>query len=151
MTGARAASTIAALAAIAIATTAGPARAALTDAAGTPVPNTSAGAQLASAPSCAGAATGACRRLALATTPGDDPAAALARLWSPRGPQEDLAGALDALGNATTPAAAAAARDEAIAILEGRPLPGRAYDGIPLLNWDAPRRVRMVPAGGPST
>ncbi len=112
------------------------------------MPNTAAGAQLTSAPSCAGAATGACRRLALAATPGDDPAAALARLWSPRGPQEDLASALDALGTAGTASAAAAARDEAIAILEGRALPGRAYDGIPLLNWDAPRRVRTVPAGG---
>ena len=148
MTRARAASTIAALAALAIAATGGSARAALTDTAGVPVPNTAAGAQLTSAPSCAGAATGACRRLALAATPGDDPAAALARLWSPRGPQEDLASALDALGTAGTASAAAAARDEALAILEGRALPGRAYDGNPLLNWDAPRRVRTVPAGG---
>ena len=148
MTTARAAATVAALAALAIVGTGGSARAALTDTAGVAVPNTAAGAQLASAPSCAGAATGACRRLALAATPGDDPAAALARLWSPRGPQEDLARALDALAIATTTAAAATARDEAIAILEGRPLPGRAYDGMPLLNWDAPRKVRTVPAGG---
>src|ERR671917_180231 len=45
-------------------------------------------------------------------------------------------------------ACASAARAEALAILEGTPLPGRVYSGIPLLNWNAPAKVRTVPAGG---
>jgi streptogramin lyase len=133
---------------LALGASAGTARAALTDTSGAAVPNTDAGAQLVTAPTCGGAATGNCRRLAHAATPGDDPAAALSRLWSPDGPHEDLAQALGALESAADAAAAAAARDEAIAILEGRPLAGRAYSGIPLLNWDAPRKVKTVPAGG---
>src|SRR4051794_13989316 len=63
-------------------------------------------------------------------------------------PVDDLASALDRLADARDASAAAAARAEALAILEGTPLPGRAYSGIPLLNWNAPAKVRTVPADG---
>ena len=63
-------------------------------------------------------------------------------------PEDDLDDALRALAGATDADAAAAARAEALAILEGTPLPGRPYSGIPLLNWNAPAKVKTVPAGG---
>ena len=81
-------------------------------------------------------------------TPGDDDAAALAALGATDSPEDDLDDALRALAAATDADAAAAARAEALAILEGTPLPGRPYSGIPLLNWNAPAKVKTVPAGG---
>ena len=63
-------------------------------------------------------------------------------------PEDDLADALDTLATAPTPATATAARTLALAILEGDPLPRKAYSGIPLLNWNAPAKVQTVPAGG---
>ncbi|HWT24353.1 MAG TPA: hypothetical protein VN213_12685, partial [Solirubrobacteraceae bacterium] len=59
----------------------------------------------------------------------------------------DLAAALRRLAAAPDAGAATAARDEALAILEGTPLPGRPYSGIPLLNWNAPAKVKTVRAG----
>ena len=147
MTRARAASTIAALAALAIAATGGSARAALTDAAGVPVPNTAAGAQLTSAPSCAGAATGACRRLALAATPGDDPATALARLWSPRGPRRIWRRRSTGWRERPPRRRRRSAQQEALAILEGRPLRSRVQRH-PAAQLERPAKVRTVPAGG---
>jgi streptogramin lyase len=67
---------------------------------------------------------------------------------SPAQPEDDLADALDAMAAATTATAAADARTRALAILEGTPVAGRAYSGIPLLNWNAPAKVKTVPAGG---
>jgi len=106
-------------------------------------------AQLVEAPSCADPGTAArCRRLADPGSPDDDPADAVAALGSPSAPEDDLLAALDALAAAADTTAAAQARGEALAILQGDPLPGRAYSGIPLLNWNAPAKVRTVPAGG---
>src|SRR5918997_360259 len=81
-------------------------------------------------------------------TPGNDDAAALAALGSPSSPEEDLAAALGRMAAAPDADAADDARREALAILAGEPLPGRVYDGIPLLNWNAPAKVKTVPAGG---
>jgi virginiamycin B lyase len=63
-------------------------------------------------------------------------------------PEDDLAEALDLLGSAPDAAAAAAARTRALAILEGDPIPRKAYSGLPLLNWNAPAKVKTVPPGG---
>src|SRR5690242_344696 len=101
------------------------------------------------APGCAAGIVGPdCRVLADPATPGDDDAAALAALAATDSPEDDLDDALRALAAATDVDAAAAARAEALAILEGTPLPGRPYSGIPLLNWNAPAKVKTVPAGG---
>src|SRR4051812_7703872 len=101
------------------------------------------------APGCAAGAAGPdCRVLADPATPGDDSAAALAALGATDSPEDDLDDALRALAAATDADAAAAARAEALAILEGTPLAGRPYSGIPLLNWNAPAKVKAVPAGG---
>jgi len=101
------------------------------------------------APGCAAGIVGPdCRVLADPATPGDDDAAALAALGATDSPEDDLDDALRALAAATDADAAAAARAEALAILEGTPLPGRPYSGIPLLNWNAPAKVKTVPAGG---
>ena len=101
------------------------------------------------APGCAAGIAGPdCRVLADPATPGDDDAAALAALGATDSPEDDLDDALRALAAATDADAAAAARAEALAILEGTPLPGRPYSGIPLLNWNAPAKVKTVPAGG---
>src|SRR5919107_1272622 len=128
------------------------ARAAILDGAGDPVPNTSwqqTSAQLAGPLGCATAADpGGCRALAEPATPDDDEAAALAALGPSGAPEDDLASALDALAGAPDAAAAAAARDEALAILEGDPLLGRPYSGIPLLNWNPAAKIKTVPAGG---
>ncbi|MDX6377823.1 MAG: virginiamycin lyase, partial [Gaiellaceae bacterium] len=79
------------------------------------------------------------------------------RLGSAGAPEDDLAQALDDLSTAKTAATATIARGRALAILEGdaRSLaPGdetyldrKAYRGIPLLNWNLPRKVKTVPAG----
>ena len=67
---------------------------------------------------------------------------------SPAQPEDDLAAALAAMAGAGDAAAAADARTRALAVLEGTPIAGRAYSGIPLLNWNAPAKVKTVPAGG---
>jgi streptogramin lyase len=74
-----------------------------------------------------------------------DPAALLG---SPSTPEADLADALDALAAAGTAEQATAARQSALDILEGNPIAGRAYSGMPLLNWNAAAKVKPVPAGG---
>src|SRR4051812_6066703 len=100
-------------------------------------------------PACAtGIAGPGCRVLAEPGTPGDDPAAALAALGPSASPEDDLLAAVERLAAAPEAGAAADARDEALAILEGTPLPGRPYSGLPLLNWNAPAKVKTVPAGG---
>ncbi|HMC52098.1 MAG TPA: hypothetical protein VKI64_05000, partial [Acidimicrobiales bacterium] len=76
-----------------------------------------------------------------------DPAA-LARLGSPATPTDDLRDALQALAAATDSATASTARQQAIDILEGNPLPGRPYSGMPLLSWNLATKVKTVPAGG---
>jgi streptogramin lyase len=86
--------------------------------------------------------------LARPFSPSDDDPLALAALASPSDPETDLSAALDALAGATDPVAAAFARQIAIDILEGNPITGRAYSGIPLLNWNGPARVKSVPPGG---
>jgi streptogramin lyase len=63
-------------------------------------------------------------------------------------PEDDLAHALDALAAAPDAAAATAARTLALSILEGSPIPRKPYSGMPLLNWNAPAKVKTVPAGG---
>src|SRR3954451_7848574 len=102
-------------------------------------PNTSIGdpgAQLQGAPST----------LQKLTLPFDGvPAAGTADAGSP---EDDLAGALDALATAPDVLAASAARTLALAILDGDPLPSKPYSGLPLLNWNAPAKVKTVPAGG---
>jgi hypothetical protein len=76
---------------------------------------------------------------------------ALAALRSAKSPEEVLVDALDALAAAPDPAAAARARQQAIDVLEGNPLPATAFDGIPLLNWNSPAKVKTVAAGGSVT
>ena len=63
-------------------------------------------------------------------------------------PEDDLAQALDDLSSAPDVASATSARTLALSILEGDPIPRKAYSGIPLLNWNAPAKVKTVPAGG---
>jgi streptogramin lyase len=129
--------------ALAVSVMVAPGSGALTNA-GLVVPNTSTagvGAQFAAPPSVV-------RALATPGSPGDDPAGALAALGSPNSPQDDLEDALDALASAPDSGAAAAARQLALDVLEGNPLAGRVYSGIPLLNWNVPARVKTVPAGG---
>ena len=132
-----------------IACLSGPAAASawLVDGQGAQVPNTdssSTTAQLAAPPSVE-------QKLAEPGSPQDDDPDALAQLGPTGAPDDDLGAALDRLAGASDGAAAAAARDEALAILTGDPLPGRPYSGIPLLNWNAPAKVRRVPAGGEVT
>ena len=76
-----------------------------------------------------------------------DPAV-LAKLGSPASPEEDLTDAIDALATAPDAASATAARQRALDILEGNPIAGKSYSGIPLLNWNLPEKVKTVPAGG---
>src|SRR5215218_4008266 len=79
-------------------------------------------------PACATVPLGTgCRVLAEPGTPGDDPAAVLAALGPSASPEDDLLVAVERMAGAADAAAAAAARDEALAILEGTPLAGRPY------------------------
>src|SRR5688572_14505916 len=122
----------------------GAASAWLTDAGGAQVPNTdssSPSAQLAGLPTVR-------RLLAEPFSPQDDDPEALAALGPTGAPDDDLGAALDRMAGTDDAAVAAAARAEALAILTGSPLPGRPYDGIALLNWDGPRKVKRVPADG---
>ena len=122
----------------------GAASAWLTDAGGARIPNTDSSsptAQLAGLPTVQ-------RLLAEPFSPQDDDPDALAALGPTGAPDDDLGAALDRMAGAADTAVAAAARTEALAILSGSPLPGRPYDGIGLLNWDAPRKIKHVPAGG---
>jgi virginiamycin B lyase len=116
----------------------------LTDAGGEPIPNTdssSPSAQLDGLPTVE-------RLLAEPFSPEDDDAGALGALGPTGAPDDDLGAALDRMAAAQDAAEGSAARAEALAILTGAPLPGRPYSGIGLLNWDAPRKVGHVPAGG---
>src|SRR4051794_14393952 len=121
--------------------------AALTDHAGATVPETGTGsttAQLASGPEVT-------KKLFTPDSPGDDDQIALAALGSSATPEDDLGAALDALRDASSASDAQAARRRALDILEGNPIPDRTYSGLPLLNWDAPRKVKDVPPGGEVT
>src|SRR5688572_7662968 len=73
-------------------------------------------------------------------------------LGSSASPEDDLAEALDALAGADDAVAAQAAIGRARAILDGGGAPAvsddRAYQGMPLLNWNLAERVKRVPAGG---
>jgi streptogramin lyase len=105
--------------------------------------------------SCPALDAGVCR--AEPFFPDSNPLAS-AHLGSTGSPEDDLAQALDDLGAAPDTAAAAKARGRALAILEGdasalvagdeRYLENKAYEGIPLLNWNMPAKVATVPAGG---
>jgi hypothetical protein len=86
--------------------------------------------------------------LAAPDTPIDDDPAALSALGSPDDPEADLVAALDDLAGAPDADSARSARSRALAILEGDPIPGAAYSGIPLLNYNSPAKVATVPAGG---
>lgn len=111
----------------------------ITDRLGAAVPNTattSTSAQLVGAPSVT-------RRLG---EPYSAPAPA--SLDSPGSPVNDLSDALARLTDAPDAGAAQSERDTALAILEGTPLTGKAYSGIPLLAWNTPAKVKQVPAGG---
>jgi streptogramin lyase len=89
--------------------------------------------------------------------PDSNPLAA-ARLGSTGSPEDDLAQALEDLGAAPDAGSAAKARGRALTILEGDPsalvagdegfLDRKAYKDIPLLNWNLPKKVGTVPAGG---
>src|SRR4051812_3460078 len=128
----------------------------LAPAAGAQIPNTGAGADPVSG---FGHVTGSPsvlpdRLLASPFDPADStPAevAAAGALWSDATPENDLGEALDAMASAGSASAAAAARDRALDILEGNPIAKKAYSGIPLLNWNAPAKVKTVPAGGTVT
>src|SRR5262249_50663359 len=63
-------------------------------------------------------------------------------------PEDDLAQALDDMSAAPDVPTSASPRALALSILEGDPIPGKAYSGLPLLNWNAPAKVKTVPAGG---
>src|SRR4051794_28615311 len=63
-------------------------------------------------------------------------------------PEDDLADALSGRAATSAPAVAAHAVGRARAILAGDPVPGRAYSGMGLLNWNVFAKVRTVLAGG---
>src|SRR3954452_15364104 len=91
------------------------------------------------------------QKLGTPATPGDDNPAALAALGSPGDPETDLGAALDSLGAAASAGdrtAAGSARQRGLDILEGNPIGGKGYSGMPLLNWNSPAKVKSVPAGG---
>src|SRR3954447_22708115 len=117
----------------------------LDDLGGQPIPNTgNPQAQLVGGPSVV-------QKLGTPATPGDDNPNALAALGSPGDPEADLVAALDSMGAAAAAnnrSAAASARTLAINILEGNPIGGKAYSGMPLLNWNSPAKIKNVPAGG---
>jgi len=76
----------------------------------------------------------------------------LAALGRTDDPHDALMGALRDLAAAPDAGVAAAEREKALAILEGRPVEGAyAFEGLPLLNWNAPTKVKTVPAGGSVT
>jgi hypothetical protein len=84
-------------------------------------------------------------------SPGDDDPSALNALGDLGDPESDLGDALDSMGAAAAAGdrtGAANARQLAINILEGNPIARKAYSGMPLLNWNAPAKIKNVPAGG---
>jgi streptogramin lyase len=117
---------------------------------GGPIPNTSSsdiGAQL------SGDAVGQHR--AEPFFPAANSPTALAALGSTGSPEDDLGDALDRLAAAPDDAAATSAITDALTILEGTgsctagsPDEKKAYCGIPLLNYNAPAKVKTVPANG---
>src|SRR3954447_18663755 len=124
----------------------GTASAQFVDHAQQPIPNSTASADANIAPGglpgCRDGVVGAgCRLLA---EPSVDPVPAT--IGSPNAPEDDLAAALSDLQGATTGADADAAAARARAILVGARVAGRAYSGIPLLNWNARTKVQTVPA-----
>lgn len=134
---------VAALAAIAVAFGVPAPLGALLDSSGAPIANTGTGGtgQLAGGPTVE-------QKLLDPSSPADDSPAALAALGSVGDPESDLADALAQLSSAGDASTATDARTRALAILEGAPLDKKTYSGIPLLNWNAPAKVKTVPAGG---
>src|SRR3954462_13563577 len=132
--------------AIALAAAAGLAAAAqpasaMVDRGGTTIPNTGTtgtAAQLADGPTVT-------KKLFTPESQGDDDPAMLNTLGSSPTPEDDLGAALDALRDASSASDAQDARRRALDILEGNSIPDRTYSGMPLLNWDAPRKVKDVP------
>src|SRR3954452_15497840 len=121
-----------------------PPAAALDDHAGNAIPETSTdgtAAQRVGEPSVL-------EKLFLPQSPGDDDPLALDALGSSATPEDDLGAALDALRDASSATEAQDARRRALDILLGNPISGKAYSGMPLLNWDVPRKVKDVPPGG---
>src|SRR4051794_19113253 len=117
---------------------------AMVDRGGTQIPNTSTtgtAAQLAGGPTVT-------KKLFTPESPGDDDPAVLGTLGSSATPEDDLGAALDALRDASSASDAQDARRRALDILEGNQIPDRTYSGMPLLNWDAPRKVKDVSPGG---
>jgi streptogramin lyase len=118
--------------------------AAMVDHGGTQIDNTATSgtqAQLASGPTVT-------KKLFTPESPGDDDPTVLAALGSSATPEDDLGAALDALRDASSVTDAQDARRRALDILEGNSVPDRTYSGMPLLNWDAPSKVKDVPPGG---
>src|SRR3954454_20922415 len=87
-------------------------------------------------------------KLFLPNSPGDDDPAVLGTLGSSATPGDDPGAALRALRDASSVSDAQAARRRALDILLGNPISRKAYSGMPLLNWDVPRKVKDVPPGG---
>src|SRR3954470_19694887 len=117
---------------------------AMVDRGGTTIPNTGTtgtAAQLAGGPTVT-------KKLFTPESPGDDDPAVLSTLGSSATPQDDLGGGLDALRDASSASDAQDARRRALDILEGNPISDRSYSGMPLLNWDAPRKIKDVSPGG---
>jgi hypothetical protein len=114
---------------------------ALTDASGATIANTG-------APEAQLAGDSIFRLLLTPENPARDSAAALAALGSPGSAEDDLGTALDTLASAPNPTIASSARTLALNILEGNQIAGKAYSGIPLLNWNSPAKIKTVPAGG---
>src|SRR3954468_23736245 len=117
---------------------------AMVDRGGTTIPNTGTtgtAAQLAGGPTVT-------KKLFTPESPGDDDPAVLSALGSSATPEDDLGAALDALRDASSASAAQDARRRALDILVGNDVADRSYSGMPLLNWDAPRKIKDVPPGG---
>jgi len=84
-----------------------------------------------------------------------DPAASalggVAALGSALSPDEELDAALVGLAGASDGAAVARLRQRALDVLEGNPIAGKVWSGIPLLALNGAGKVKTVPAGGSVT
>jgi len=66
-------------------------------------------------------------------------------------PDEDIVAALNGLASASTASDAAHWRQLAIDVLEGNPIVGKAYSGIPLLAWNPASKEKAVAANSATT
>lgn len=115
---------------------------AITDLAGTTIPNTSTTSRTVQQ-------TGSTTSSTLLGTPFAAPRPASVN--SPNSPEEDLSEALATLATTAVPAIAEGARTRAVAILTGTPVADAAYSGIGLLNDNptpATHKVKTVSANG---